>query len=400
MPDVKAPLRRIRGRANRLGRRVAELREPVVLPSRPPMPDTPVRLLVGPANFAGQGWAWARAAEDAAPGVTAQAFAVLNDRIDFDADYAVPRETFLSPRWQRQQRTYVTRAYTHVLIEAARPVLGARDPWGDRCTGDLPILRSAGLRVAMVSHGSDVRVPSDHIDRYPWSPFTDLPAARLRSLQINSTANRDLMRAHDGPVYVSTPDLLDDLPDAAWLPVIVDVGRWATGLPVMARDRPVVAHAPSNSPMKGSDLVDPVVRALADRGVVEYRRVEGVSPADMPAVYQDADVVLDQFRLGSYGVAACEAMAAGRVVVGHVTEEVRARVREYTGRELPIVESTPETLEQVLRALVADRDAAAKHAAAGADFAAEIHDGRRSASVLAAFVGTVPEPAGSAPRRA
>lgn len=400
MADLKAPLRRAKGGASRLRRRVAELREPVVLPSRPPVPQTPVRLLVGPANFAGQGWAWARAAEHAGPGVSAQAFAVLNDRIDFDADYAVPRDTFLSPRWQRQQRKYVTRSYTHVLIEAARPVLGARPPWGDRCTGDLPILRSAGLRVAMVAHGSDVRVPADHQQRYPWSPFGDLPAARLRSLQLNSTANRDLMRAHDGPVYVSTPDLLDDLPDATWLPVIVDVGRWATGLPVMQRERPIVAHAPSNSPMKGSDLVDPVAQALADKGVIEYRRVEGVPPADMPAVYQDADIVLDQFRLGSYGVAACEAMAAGRVVVGHITDEVRARVRQSSGRDLPIVEATPQTLEEVLLALVADRDSAAEQAMAGADFAAEIHDGRRSAAVLAAFVSAAPAPAGSAPQRA
>jgi hypothetical protein len=248
---------------------LCEARKPDDLPRRPAVPRTAARLLVGPANFAGQGWAWARAAERHLDGVGAQVLAVRNERIDYDADYSVSRETFTSPRWQRQQREHVTRSYTHVLIEAARPVLGARSPYGDRCTGDLPILRDAGLRVAMLAHGSDVRVPTDHLERYPWSPFADLPVAQRKTLEYNARANRELMLEHDGPVYVSTPDLLDDLPDAAWLPVVVDLSRWRTHRGVMERERPVVVHAPSNSSMKGSDLIDPVVQRLADQGVVD-----------------------------------------------------------------------------------------------------------------------------------
>ncbi len=44
-------------------------------------------------------------------------------------------------------------------------------------------------------------------------------------------------------------------------------------------------------------------------------------PADaMPEVYGGADIVLDQFPLGTYGVAACEALVAGRLVVSHVSD--------------------------------------------------------------------------------
>jgi CRISPR/Cas system-associated protein Csm6 len=98
----------------------------------------------------------------------------------------------------------------------------------------------------------------------------------------------------------------------------------------------------------------------------------------------DADVVLDQLLLGSYGVVAVQAMLAGRLVLAHVHERVRARIDQ----ELPIVEVTPDTLGQVLERVVTDRASYAATAAEGAAYAGTVHDGRRSAQVLADFLGT------------
>jgi glycosyltransferase involved in cell wall biosynthesis len=121
---------------------------------------------------------------------------------------------------------------------------------------------------------------------------------------------------------------------------------------------------------------------MHDSGVIEYRRVNGVPSVQMPEVYRSADIVLDQFRLGSYGVAACEAMAAGRVVVGHVTDENRSRVKKSTGQSLPIVESTAADLESVLLDIIHDAEGSRAIARAGAAYVAEVHGGRFSASVL------------------
>jgi hypothetical protein len=116
---------------------------------------------------------------------------------------------------------------------------------------------------------------------------------------------------------------------------------------------------------------------------VDYRRLEAVTPADMPATIASADIVLDQFALGSYGVMAVQSMAAGRVVVGHVPPEVRARV----GREVPIVEADPTTLAEVVRDLVTDRSNAREAAKAGPGFAEQVHGGARSARVLREALG-------------
>jgi hypothetical protein len=149
----------------------------------------------------------------------------------------------------------------------------------------------------------------------------------------------------------------------------------------------VVVHAPSNAGLKGTEAIRPIMRALHEEGLLEYRELQGIASADMPAAYGDADIVLDQFSLGIYGVAANEALASGRIVVSHVNDFTRTTVKEETGRDLPIVEARVDVLEKVLRDIIANPDDYLRLAATGPDFVREVHDGRRSAQVLSGFLG-------------
>lgn len=359
------------------------------IPVPPPAPRTPVRLYVAPANFAGQGFRWARAAERL-PGVGAVSMAFERPQdFRFPVDDAVPVAVYAtSLRWQRRQRTHVD-GFSHVVIEAGRPLFGARSDAFDEALA----LHARGSGVALLFHGSDIRLPSRHADATPWSPFADWDLApRLAEGATRNAAGVARVRTHapNVPVFVSTPDLLLDVPDATWLPVVVDPEAWRSEVPPLARAVPVVVHAPSNPVVKGSDLIAPTLERLHAEGVVEYRRIAGVPAAQMPALYRDADVVLDQFRIGNYGVAACEAMAAGRLVVSHVTAQVRDHVRASSGKDLPVVEATPDTIEAVLRDVVARRDHYVAVAQAGPGFVADLHDGATSARVLAPFLGVEP----------
>lgn len=355
------------------------------VPPPPKVPATPVRLYVGPANYAGQGHAWARAAERL-PGVGAVSMAAVRQGdFAFPVDDAVPEPVYsLSRGWQRERRALLPR-FTHVMVEAGRPLLGQLVRGG--ALAEARWLAERGVAVAIVCHGSEIRLPSRHRELEPWSPFT--PDWELTAVLEERAAR--LARGLDRlglPVLVSTPDLLLDVPAATWLPVVVDVERWAGAgqRGVLEREVPVVVHAPSSSHVKGSELAEPVLESLAVRGLIEYRRVEGVPAGDMPRVYGEADVVLDQLRIGNYGVAACEAMAAGRVVVSHVSEVVREHAREAAGADLPILEATADSLEQVLLDVLADRDRARALAAQGPAFVRTLHDGTRSAEVLSPFL--------------
>jgi hypothetical protein len=119
-------------------------------------------LFVGPTNYAGQGHAWARAVEAARPGARAVSCAIADYNLrGFPADQEVALEQLNDdPAWQRRQFERLAKDFTHVLIEAFRPVLGGlfgRDPFAEADR-----LAERGLRVAMIAHGTDVRIPSVH----------------------------------------------------------------------------------------------------------------------------------------------------------------------------------------------------------------------------------------------
>ncbi|QEO13552.1 glycosyltransferase family 4 protein [Agromyces intestinalis] len=345
-------------------------------------PDTPVRVYIAPTNYAAQGWSWARALE-AVPGgrIGARNMAVeVPGGFDFPADTEVPVPVYArSVDWQRAELAAVS-AFTHVLVEAERPLFGrlfSRD-----LLAEARVLREAGLSTAYLAHGTDVRLPSAHRELTPWSPFADAELYVDR-LEREASRNRRLLAELGRPTFVSTPDLLIDVPGAHWCPVVVDLDRWREPEPPGVRERPIVVHVPSKSTIKGTQLIEPAMRELDRAGVIEYRSVSGVPSERMPELYRTADIVLDQFRLGSYGVAACEAMAAGRVVVGHVVDSVRAAAAAAgDGVALPIVEATPDTVGEVVASLAADTERMRRLGAAGIAFVEAVHDGRCSARAL------------------
>lgn len=320
-------------------------------------------------------------------GTVARAMPIDTERFQrFPADQSVRRGEYRwSTRWQRAQRRAVRGSVAHVLLESASPLFG--DPLARSVRGELREQRCAGVRVARLFDGSDIRLPSRQRARSVWSLFGPGGWNQTAVYERVAAENAALAASAGLPVFVSTPDLLIDLPDAQWLPVVVDPACWHTERPPLGvRNRPMVVHIPNRSIVKSTDIVQPVLGRLSAEGVIDYRLVTGVSNDQMVAAYGDADIAIDQLRFGTYGVAACEAMAAGRIVVSHVDADARREVRDRTGREVPIVEATGDILERVLREVVADPEAAFSIAANGPGFVAALHDGRRSAELLRSFL--------------
>ncbi len=190
---------------------------------------------------------------------------------------------------------------------------------------DLPALRRAGKVIAVTYQGDDARQGDvcrntfaismvDGVEPGYYSAWSD---ARKRERIAKFARYADL-------IYGVNPDLMHVLPAAArFIPFAnVDLQDWKPAVPAAAgNQRPLVVHAPSHRGVKGTAHVLAAVTRLHQEGVAfEFRLVEGLSNAAARAVYEQADLVVDQLLAGWYGGLAVEAMALGKPVIAYLRE--------------------------------------------------------------------------------
>lgn len=346
------------------------------------------RLLIAPANYAGQGNAFARAAE-LLPDVSAVNMEHRWPSVGFDfrADYvAHAGMARFSREWITRQRAELEN-FTHVLIEAGLPVFGPRQYRLDK---HVRTLQKVGLVVGLIWYGTDIRRPLKHVQIEPFSPLRKSTLPHVRELEFRTRCNARAADRLGVPEFVSSPDLLSFRPRATWLPAVADRERWPQREFVSGRRVPRVLHAPSSGPIKGTDHIRPAMRALDREGVIEYVEAHGVAADLMPDLVSKADVVVEGIRMGNYGVASIEAMMSGRVAVSHVWSSDREMIRRTTGMDVPVVEATPESVGNVVRHIAENFGEHAAAAAQGPEYVARVNSPENAATVLSPFLDLPP----------
>ncbi len=346
-----------------------------------------VRLLIAPVNFASQAYLWARAAETI-PGVSARnlVFGYTPQGNSNRPDVSIPGGAgMLSKRWAGRQREEIIKGFTHVLYEAERSILRAY--YDGDLAKEVRDLQRTGVKVAFLSHGSDIRVPSEHVERERFSPFAEELDGLTEEHRTTTLKNRAILKQFDVPKYISTPDLSQYLDDTLWLPILANSKTWE-GLPPsqLGKRKPVVLHVPSRSAIKGTKFISAAMKQLQEEGLIEYMEREHVPNAQMPELVGSADVVIDQLTMSLYGVSSVEAMLAGRVVVAQVGPFIRDYIREATGYELPIVEANPETIYEVVRDIALHPENYIALESEGMAFAHNVHSQQRAAKALEPFL--------------
>jgi glycosyltransferase involved in cell wall biosynthesis len=205
---------------------------------------------------------------------------------------------------------------------------------------DVPLLKRAGKAIFVTYQGDDAR---------PGAP--ELDELKRRSISVFD-------RYADG-IFALNPDLLRVLPARAqFLPYAsVDPRRWKPSDTPRQEPKPLrVVHAPSDREIKGTDaLVEAVEQLRRDGHTIELILVEGLPHARVRALYEQADLAVDQLRIGWYGGFAVELMALGKPVVCHVRAGDLRYLPAEMRDELPLIEATPQTIYDVLRAWLVER---------------------------------------------
>lgn len=347
-----------------------------------------VRLLIAPANYGGQAYQWSRAARTL-PGVSAVNLrfndegSIIRGPSDFSVKKKVGQTSHL---WARRQRKAIKKNFTHVLIEAEAPILGPL--YGSDLEAEIKDLQKAGIKVGLVSHGTDTRLPSLHAELEPDSPFHEALGGFTERAERSAKSNLELMDKLDLPEFVSTPDLLQFRPKARWLPGISPLNPWADITPTrLESEKPVVMHVPGRRrALKGTDFIEPAMRRLHDEGLIEYLHVESATREEMAEHMRHADIVVNQVAMGLYATVAIEGMLAGRVVVSQVWDSVRDHIQSQTGAEVPVVEAKGDTVYDVVRHIVENREQYRDLGEKSKEFALQVHSYAHAAQVLQPFL--------------
>jgi glycosyltransferase involved in cell wall biosynthesis len=223
---------------------------------------------------------------------------------------------------------------------------------------ELPLLKLAGKNVIVSAYGGDVRYESKSRSGGKFNCCIDCDQ-RLRACICSETlaiSNINYINRF-ADLTLSMGDMQEYTPGSR-----NDVFYWAIDLGtngyVGVEPKNVfpikIVHAPNHRQFKGTKyLVDTVDRLKKLGYEIELQLIERICNKEAVKLYRGADIVAEQFIIGWHGYLAVEAMALGKPVVCFIRKP-----NEYLplGKECPIVNATPDTLEDTLRWLIENPD--------------------------------------------
>jgi hypothetical protein len=237
---------------------------------------------------------------------------------------------------------------------------------------ELELLQSAGKRVYGFAYGADVRLRAKTLALGRWNFCADCPAP-LKFCVCDDRTGRSMLGEVSARLTASVA--LGDM--CAYLPGVRNVNYWPIDLerlpPAQSPqvDGPLrIAHAPNHTHFKGSSYLESVIDKLKAEGyAIEYVKVQGVPNEEVMRIFGEVDLVADQFIGGAYGYTALEAMARRKPVLTYVRDPDLV----VAPAECPVINVTPDTLEDALRWCIENRSALITTGAAGQAYVARWH---------------------------
>lgn len=245
------------------------------------------------------------------------------------------------------------------------------------CDLDLPFLRLLRKKYYFEYHGSELRQGSGFSKG---NPYAELLPEYAENKSIEKRACKQLRGAcgaivHDAEMALYVPKGYP----VFFVPLRIDVESF---IPVYPSEnegkRPLVVHAPSHRGVKGSEYVISAFNELKGEIDFDYQLVENTSLEEAYQLYAEADIIVDQLLIGTYGVFALEAMALGKPVMTYLRDDLV----DTFPPELPIVGTSKETFKEDLRALLSDAHRRRGVGLRSREYVENYHDYRKVAVLL------------------
>jgi len=246
---------------------------------------------------------------------------------------------------------------------------------------EMPIYKRGGKKIIVTYNGCDARQKYYSMSNFAVSPCAEPDCyggcCSARSDRVKKDRISKIAKYADR-IFALNPDLLNILPEGAeFRPYTKPDLDSLLSAPIEKNKggKFKILHAPSNRSVKGTKYILPVVeRIKSEYRDVEILLVENTPHIEAREIYKEADLVIEQVLLGWYSGVAVEAMALGKPVITYIRQEDLRFVPSLMAKELPVINAAPDTLYDVIRKAVEDRERLIETGRKGRAYIRKWHD--------------------------
>lgn len=243
---------------------------------------------------------------------------------------------------------------------------------------ELQYLKKLGKKIVVQHRGSDVRLLD--IARSLGNPYVRVK--KRTADQIVSDLQR--LSSHSDHAIVADHELLPYVQkyykQVHIIRQAVELDKLVPLYPSITNEKPLIIHAPSHRRIKGTEFVLKAVKQLSEKGYCfQFQLIEDTPNDEAVKQYQQAQIVIDQLLIGSFGVFSLEAMAFGKPVICYIREGLRHKYPP----NLPIINANPNNIYDKLKKLLRRPERWHQIGAEGRKYVEEHHDSLLIAKQLA-----------------
>lgn len=214
---------------------------------------------------------------------------------------------------------------------------------------DIAALRELGKKTIVHFWGNDVRISSKAKDLNPYffskNAKDDLIKKKLEFL----SKYTDMCIVPDFEIYEYVKDYFENV---QFIPPMIDLKIYKPSFVKNKDDRIKIIHAPVSANIKGTKHIIKAINSLQENSNIDFKIIQGISNDEAIRLYRDADIIIDQLLMGSYGQLAIEAMSLGKPVICYISDFMK----EKYPSELPIISANPDNIKERLEYLIKNRD--------------------------------------------
>jgi hypothetical protein len=189
-------------------------------------------------------------------------------------------------------------------------------------------------------------------------------------------------------VLVSTPDLLEYMPEATWMPVcrsFTEIKKQYTNANLdndalrALEAKPVkttLGHAPTSTERKGSALFVKIITELIENDpLIEYQAIQNMSWDSCLRAMSNVDIYYDQHIIGAYGLAAVEASVFNAAIFCKLSQPVLDVLKTETHINNPFIQwDSEQEIRERSFALVHEPKILRRFGKIAHDYCKAVHD--------------------------